>query len=249
MTDTHFGRERVTADAKTARVRQVFDTVAPRYDVMNDLMSFGTHRLMKRVAVESTGLRPGQRALDLASGTADLARLLAPLLGTSGQLVLADININMLATGRDRMLDAGITEPSYVQTPAEALPFANDYFDCTTIAFGLRNFTDKAAALNEVLRVTRPGGVLVVLEFSQVRNPTLRAAYRAFQATWAPLGRLVVGDAAPYQYLVESIERHPNQEALGRLIEAAGFQDVTCQDLVGGAAAIHRGVKPSGDLR
>ena len=238
-----FGAERVAPAEKTRRVDGVFDAVVDRYDAMNDIMSLGTHRLFKRVAVEMMRLRPGQTVLDLAGGTGDMTALTAPILGDAGQVVLADINGAMLARGRDRLLDEGIVNAALVQAKAESMPFPDARFDAVIVAFGIRNFTDKEAGLREMNRVLRGGGIAVVLEFSRVRNPLLAKAYDAFRATWPTIGTAVAGAAAPYRYLVESIDRHPDQGAFRLMMEDAGFDNVEVHDLAGGAAAIHRGVK------
>lgn len=238
----HFGAEQVTPAEKTRRVGGVFDAVAERYDLMNDIMSLGSHRLMKRAAVEAARLRPGHRVLDLAGGTGDVAALVAPLVADGG-VVLADINRSMMAAGRDRLLDAGHAQVAFAQADAALLPFAEGSFDAVLVAFGVRNFTDKRAALGEMLRVLRDGGTAVVLEFSKVSNPILACAYDAFKATWPGIGKAVVGSAEPYRYLVDSIERHPEQDAFGDMLTAAGFKDVRHSNLLGGAAAIHRGTK------
>jgi len=239
-----FGYRKVSPEEKTRLVGSVFERVAHRYDVMNDLMSLGTHRLFKRMVVEMSGVRAGQRVLDLAGGTGDLSALFAPVVGAEGAVVLADINAAMMAVGRDRLLDQGQSQVNFCQTRAEALPFADGSFNCAVIGFGLRNFTDKAAALRELNRVLVPGGVLLILEFSKPQNPVLETAYSAFQALWPGMGKLVVGDASSYQYLVESIRVHPNQEALKLMLEDAGFRDVEYHNFIGGIAAVHRGVRP-----
>ncbi|MFW6092945.1 MAG: class I SAM-dependent methyltransferase [Pseudomonadota bacterium] len=239
-----FGYRQVSPDEKTRLVGGVFERVASRYDVMNDLISLGTHRLFKRMTVEMSGVRPGARVLDLAGGTGDLAALLAPAVGDTGSVVLADINAAMMRLGRDRLLDAGLAGVDFCQTSGEALAFAEASFDCVVIGFGLRNFTDKDKALREIHRVLHPGGVLLVLEFSRPENAALQSAYSAYQALWPTLGKLVVGDAGSYQYLVESIRVHPSQRALGQMVEDAGFSEVEYHNLLGGVAAIHRGVRP-----
>lgn len=240
-----FGFEKVAPDEKTKRVGDVFRAVAERYDVMNDLMSLGSHRLMKRMTVEQSGVQPGDAVLDLAGGTGDLSMLFAPLVGADGRVVLTDINADMMRVGRDRLLDAGLANVEIVQASGDALPFPDASFNCCVIAFGLRNFTDKAAGLDEVLRVLKPGGVLLVLEFSKPTNPLLAGAYSAFQAIWAPAGKAIVGDGEPYRYLVESIEMHPNQDALALMMRDAGFTDVGYHNFAGGVAALHRGVRGS----
>lgn len=242
MPQVDFGAENVSPAEKTRRVGDVFDAVAARYDLMNDIMSLGAHRLLKRAAVEAARLRPGHRVLDLAGGTGDIASLAARRV-TGGGVVLADINRAMMGTGRDRVLDHGHANVAFAQADAAALPFAESSFDAVLVAFGMRNFTDKSAALKEMLRVLRVGGVAVVLEFSKVADPLVACAYDAFKATWPTIGRAVVGASAPYRYLVESIGRHPQQAAFKDSMVNAGFKDVHYDNLIGGAAAIHRGSK------
>jgi len=237
---THFGYEQVAPEEKARRVRGVFDSVASRYDLMNDLMSAGLHRLWKRFTVELSGTRPGDRVLDVAGGTADLARLFADRVGPTGSVVLTDINAAMLRAGRDRLLDEGRLLPA-IQCNAEALPFAPRTFDCVAIAFGLRNVTRKERALEEMRRVLRPGGVALILEFSKVAPP-LRAAYDWYSFNVLPrLGRLVARDEASYRYLAESIRVHPDQPALKAMLEAAGFERVEWFNLTAGVVAVHRG--------
>lgn len=238
-----FGAERVSPAEKDRRVRGVFDTVADRYDLMNDLMSLSTHRLFKRMAVEMARLREGQNVLDLAGGTGDVAALVARRVGSAGRVVLADVNAAMMARGRDRVLDRGAANVGFVQADAESLPFRDAVFDATLIAFGLRNFTDKEAALGEVRRTLKRGAPLVVLEFSKVVNPALAHLYGAFKGTWPVLGAAVAGSAEPYRYLVESIDQHPDQGALRLVMLDAGFRDVEYHNLAFGAAALHRGFK------
>ena len=238
-----FGAERVTPAEKTRRVAAVFDTVVDRYDAMNDIMSLGLHRLFKRMAVEMVRLRPGQTVLDLAGGTGDISALCGALLGEGGRVVLADINGAMLQKGRDRLFDQGVANLALVQARAEALPFPDGCFDAVLVAFGVRNFTDKETGLKEMHRVLRAGGVSVVLEFSRVQNPLLAKAYDAFRATWPMIGSAVAGGAAPYRYLVDSIDHHPDQGAFRLMMEDAGFHAVEVHNLAAGAAAIHRGVK------
>ncbi|MEO8675118.1 MAG: bifunctional demethylmenaquinone methyltransferase/2-methoxy-6-polyprenyl-1,4-benzoquinol methylase UbiE [Casimicrobiaceae bacterium] len=241
MTDkTHFGFEQVDDNEKARRVRGVFDSVAGRYDLMNDLMSAGLHRLWKRFAVEVTGVRAGMRVLDLAGGTGDLARLFADRVGPAGEVVLTDINGAMLAEGRDKLLNAGRVLPT-VQCDAEKLPFGNAEFDCVSIAFGLRNVTHKEAALSEMRRVLKPGGVAAVLEFSRVWQP-LAPAYDWYSFNVIPrLGKLVTGDDASYRYLAESIRMHPDQETLKSMMGAAGFDRVAVHNLAAGVVALHLG--------
>ena len=237
---THFGFEQVEVEDKAQRVRGVFDSVAGRYDLMNDLMSAGLHRLWKRFAVNATGVRGGMRVLDLAGGTGDLARLFADRVGPSGEVVLTDINGVMLASGRDRLLNAGRFVPA-VQCDAEKLPFPDAHFDCVSIAFGLRNVTRKESALAEMRRVLKPGGVAAVLEFSRVWAP-LRPAYDWYSFNVLPrLGRLVAGDEASYRYLAESIRMHPDQATLKAMMEQAGFDRVEVHNLAAGVVAVHLG--------
>jgi len=238
-----FGYEKVAPGEKTARVRGVFDSVAESYDLMNDLMSGGMHRLWKRFALSQTGLRPGQRALDVASGTGDLGAGVARQVGRDGLAVLTDINREMLARGRDRLIDRGFgAHVEFVIANAECLPFPDSAFDCVTIGFGLRNVTDKAAALASMRRVLRPGGRLLVLEFSKPR-PEIRAAYDAYSFNVLPrLGAIVAGDAASYRYLAESIRMHPDQETLAGMIRDAGFDDCHWHNLAAGIVALHIGV-------
>jgi len=237
---TQFGFEEVSPDEKTRRVRGVFDSVAGRYDLMNDLMSGGLHRLWKRFAIERSGVRAGARVLDLAGGTGDLARLFAARAGAGGIVVHTDINGAMLAAGRDRLLDAGIVLPT-VQCNAEALPFAARAFDCVSIAFGLRNVTRKEQALAEMRRVLRPGGTALVLEFSRIAAP-LAPAYDWYSFNVLPrLGKLVADDAASYRYLAESIRVHPDQEALKAMMVDAGFDAVDYHNLTAGVVALHVG--------
>ena len=240
METEHFGYDRVTPDEKTRRIRAVFDSVAGKYDVMNDLMSAGMHRGWKRFAVEVAGVRSGQRVLDLAGGTGDLARLFAARVGAAGIVVHTDINGAMLTAGRDRLIDEGVVLPT-VQCNAEALPFRSRTFDCVSIAFGLRNVTHKERALSEMARVLVPGGLAVVLEFSRIAAPLSRA-YDWYSFTMLPLlGRLVVNDAASYRYLAESIRVHPDQEALKAMMERSGFDRVDYYNLAAGAVALHVG--------
>ena len=248
MTDprsTDFGYERVPWREKARRVRGVFDSVASNYDLMNDLMSGGAHRLWKRFTLSLTGLRPGQRALDVAGGTGDLAAGLARQVGERGLVVLSDINSAMLHRGRDRLTDVGVLgNVHYLQADAQRLPFSDDTFDCVTIGFGLRNVTDKPAALAAMRRVLKPGGQLLVLEFSHPVAPGLGALYDAYSFRVLPLlGRIVARDEASYRYLAESIRMHPGQEALLEMMQAAGLEGCRYHNLSGGIVAVHRGYK------
>ncbi len=246
---THFGFSKVKASEKAGRVADVFHSVAERYDVMNDLMSLGTHRVMKQMAANATHARPGHRVLDLAGGTGDMAILLADYVGENGQVCVCDINGSMLKTGRDRLTNRGVIgNVAYIQADGEQLPFPDESFNSITIAFGLRNFTNKEEALADMTRVLKPGGKLVILEFSQPNNPTLKKAYRGFNSLWPKVGKLITGDADSYQYLVESIEVHPDQETLATMLEDAGLARVRFHNLAGGVAAIHEGIKPRDPL-
>jgi demethylmenaquinone methyltransferase/2-methoxy-6-polyprenyl-1,4-benzoquinol methylase len=240
---THFGYEEVDWREKARRVRGVFDSVADRYDLMNDLMSLGVHRLWKRFAVEQSGLRMGQRALDVAAGTGDLARAFAAQVGAGGHIVMTDINSRMLERGRERLLDAGIGgNVSYVLADAERLPFAEASFDCVSIGFGLRNVTDKPAALASMRRLLKPGGRLLVLEFSQPTLPVVRSLYDLYSFSVLPrLGRLIVGDEASYRYLAESIRVHPDQEQMKAMMEEVGLERCRYYNLSGGIVALHVG--------
>ena len=237
---TDFGFEQVAPDEKTRRVRGVFESVAGKYDLMNDLMSGGLHRAWKRFAVETSGVRAGARVLDVAGGTADLARLFSDRVGPTGSVVLTDINGAMLGAGRDRLLDEGRLVPA-VQCNAEALPFPSHSFDCVCIGFGLRNVTRKEVALAEMRRVLRPGGVALILEFSRVWEP-LRPAYDWYSFNVLPrLAKIVAGNDASYRYLAESIRVHPDQPELKAMMEQAGFERVEWFNLAAGIVALHRG--------
>ncbi len=242
---TDFGYQKVPKAEKARRVREVFRSVADKYDLMNDLMSFGIHRLWKHYAVLLAQVRPGQRVLDLAGGTGDLAARIVPRVGPRGEVVLADINEAMLAVGRERLTDLGLVgNVRYVQADAQRLPFPDDYFDRVTIAFGLRNVTDKDAALRAMYRVLKPGGEVLVLEFSKPRLPGLRPLYDLYSFTALPaMGQLVAGDADSYRYLAESIRMHPDQDTLLAMMEAAGFERCRYHNLSGGIVALHRGFK------
>lgn len=242
---TDFGYQRIPVEQKTRRVGQVFDSVAARYDLMNDLMSWGIHRLWKQFAVAIASIKRGQRVLDLAGGTGDMTARLARRVGSAGSVILVDINESMLSIGRDRLIDQGIAGTvQYVQANAESLPFPDNTFDVVTIAFGLRNVTHKDQALASMHRVLQPGGRVVILEFSQLVMPLLQRLYDSYSFNVLPgLGKLVVGDAESYRYLLESIRRHPDQETLKRMMESAGFDLIAYYNLSGGIAAVHCGYK------
>jgi demethylmenaquinone methyltransferase / 2-methoxy-6-polyprenyl-1,4-benzoquinol methylase len=240
-----FGFEKVAWGEKAKRVGAVFASVAGKYDVMNDLMSLGAHRLWKQFTLSLTGLRPGQQALDVAGGTGDLALGMLRQVGKGGRVILSDINPAMLAIGRDRLLDAGfVGNLECLVADAERLPFDDNSFDCLTIGFGLRNVTDKAAALRSMYRVLKPGGQLLVLEFSTPVAPGLKPVYDAYSFKVLPLlGRIVARDAASYRYLAESIRMHPDQETLLGMLREAGFEQARYHNLTGGIVAVHRGYK------
>ncbi len=242
MSDTHFGFAKVDEREKAGRVRGVFDSVASKYDVMNDLMSLGLHRAWKAYTVAVADVRPGQRVLDIAGGTGDLAMAFAPRVGDAGLVVHTDINEQMLSRGRDRLIDAGVVLPTTL-CDAEALPFAGDAFDLVSVAFGLRNMTHKDRALAEMARVLKPGGRLLVLEFSKVAAP-LQKAYDLYSFQVLPrLGKLVAGDDASYRYLAESIRMHPDQATLKSMMKTAGFGHVDVHNLAAGVVALHVGIK------
>ncbi len=239
---THFGYHEVPEDEKARRVGDVFRSVAPSYDLMNDLMSLGLHRFWKRFAVEMSGVRAGSRVLDVASGSGDLALAFARRAGPAGRVVMTDINASMLAVGRDKLADAGVIAPAAL-CDAERLPFPADTFDCVSVAFGLRNMTRKEAALEEMARVARPGGRVLVLEFSRPWKP-LAPAYDAYSFSVLPrLGKYVARDEAAYRYLAESIRMHPDQDTLKAMMQAAGLDRVEYFNLAAGVVALHRGYK------
>lgn len=242
---THFGFQQVPVNEKATKVAAVFHSVADKYDVMNDLMSLGVHRLWKKTTIELSGVRPGQRVLDIAGGTGDLTRQFAKLVGNSGSVILSDINASMLARGRERLTDAGIVNNiAYVQANAECLPFPDNHFDCVSIAFGLRNVTHKDKALASMARIIKPGGKLLVLEFSTPTTRPLKAVYDTYSFSILPrLGEWVANDADSYRYLAESIRMHPNQETLKTMILAAGFDKCRYYNFSGGIVALHVGYK------
>jgi len=242
---THFGFESVPLQDKARRVAGVFDSVASRYDVMNDVMSFGIHRLWKRLTIELSGVRAGQCVLDLAAGTGDLTMRFADLVGDEGKVVSSDINASMLMRGRGRVVDKGFVKNIiYVQADAESLPFPNNSFDCATMAFGLRNVTNKDAALDSLYRVLKPGGRLLVLEFSKPTLPAIKPLYDAYSFRLLPMmGKLIADDYDSYRYLAESIRMHPDQDTLKTMMERAGFERCDYLNLTCGIVALHRGYK------
>lgn len=242
---THFGFKTVATTEKAGKVAQVFHSVAAKYDLMNDLMSFGIHRVWKRFTIDCSGVRRGQKVLDLAGGTGDLAAKFSRIVGEQGEVVLADINDSMLKIGREKLRNLGVIgNINYVQANAEALPFPDNHFDCITIAFGLRNVTDKDKALRSMYRVLKPGGRLLVLEFSKPLLEPLNKAYDAYSFHILPkIGELVAHDSESYRYLAESIRMHPDQETLKSMMDDAGFENTTYFNLTGGIVALHRGYK------
>lgn len=242
---THFGFEQVAYDDKVNKVAGVFHSVASKYDVMNDLMSFGIHRVWKRYTIEMSGVRPGHHVLDLAGGTGDLAAKFARIVGQEGSVTVADINDSMLKVGRERLLDRGIAgNVQYVQANAECLPFPDNHFDAITIAFGLRNVTDKDAALRSMYRVLKPGSPLLVLEFSKPESPLLSKIYDTYSFKLLPfMGKVIADDPDSYRYLAESIRMHPDQETLKGMMSDAGFEKCEYFNLTGGVVALHRGYK------
>ncbi|NJD06143.1 MAG: bifunctional demethylmenaquinone methyltransferase/2-methoxy-6-polyprenyl-1,4-benzoquinol methylase UbiE [Methylococcaceae bacterium] len=242
---THFGFRDVPVGEKANLVRNVFDSVADKYDLMNDLMSLGIHRIWKRIAIQLSHVRYGESVLDLAGGTGDMTALFQQRVGAAGQVVLSDINAAMLNRGRDRLLDEGVSgNVSYAQIDAEKLPFADNRFDCVCIAFGLRNVTRKEEALQSIHRVLKPGGRIIILEFSEVQGDLLKKGYDLYSFKLLPLmGKLFANDADSYRYLAESIRLHPNQEKLKSMMEQAGFERCQYFNLTRGIVAVHRGYK------
>lgn len=243
---THFGFEQIEIDKKAERVADVFHSVAGKYDLMNDLMSGGIHRFWKRYTIEKSAVRAGHKVLDIAGGTGDLSYQFARQVGPEGLVVLADINASMLKVGRDRLIDRGaVGNVTFAQADAQYLPFPDNTFDCITIAFGLRNVTDKDLALQSMLRVLKPGGRLLILEFSKPGNPLLEKAYDTYSFKLLPLmGKLITNDSDSYRYLAESIRMHPDQKTLQTMMDQAGFVLTQYQNMTGGIVALHMGVKP-----
>ena len=243
---THFGYEEVPVEEKQEKVGHVFRSVANRYDLMNDIISLGTHRLIKRFTIELSALRPGHKVLDLAGGTGDFSLRFSSIVEDEGQVVLADINEAMLDVGRDRITDANKNHNvQFAQVNAEELPFADKTFDCICIAYGLRNITNKDAALKSMERVLKPGGRILVLEFSKPKNRFIGKAYESFSSLWPAAGKLITGDANSYRYLVESIRMHPDQETLLEMMKSAGLINCKYHDVLNGICAIHLGFKSS----
>lgn len=242
---THFGFKQVDADKKAGLVADVFSSVANKYDVMNDVMSFGVHRLWKKIAMSHTGLKKGQRALDVAGGTGDLTVYMSKQVGATGEVVISDINPDMLEQGRRRLIDKGFAgNIKFVEANAEDLPFEENTFDCVTIAFGLRNVTDKDKALRSMLKVLKPGGRLLILEFSKPVLPGLNEVYDFYSFKLLPLmGKIIANDADSYQYLAESIRMHPDQATLKTMMQSAGFERCTYHNMSGGIVALHKGFK------
>lgn len=242
---THFGYQEVPVNEKAKHVADVFHSVAAQYDVMNDIMSGGVHRLWKRLTIEYAAVRSGQNILDIAGGTGDLTAKFSHIVGTSGHVVLADINASMLNVGRDKLIDRGVVNNvSYVQTDAQSLPFPDNHFHCITIAFGLRNVTDKDAALASMYRVLKPGGRLLILEFSKPQHSLLEKFYDTYSFRVIPfMGKLIANDSDSYRYLAESIRMHPDQDTLKGMMETAGFETVKYHNMTGGIVALHKGIK------
>ncbi len=238
-----FGHDDIPEHEKARRVGEVFDQVAERYDLMNDIMSFGTHRILKRIFRDSIGLRPGFDVLDLAGGTGDIAQLVKPIVGPTGSVTVLDLNDSMVRIGRDRLIDQGIADVNFIVGDAESIPLPDESMDGVTIAFGIRNVTHKEKALTECFRVLRNGGRVSILEFSRPESRRLRAMFSIFRRTWPLAGQLVVGTPSPYRYLVQSIDRHPSQQAMLQMLELAGFSELKFENLLGGIVAIHQGTR------
>ncbi|MBU2987741.1 bifunctional demethylmenaquinone methyltransferase/2-methoxy-6-polyprenyl-1,4-benzoquinol methylase UbiE [Saccharophagus degradans] len=243
---THFGYEKVDVKDKARRVAGVFHSVAAKYDIMNDVMSGGIHRIWKQFTIELSGVRPGHKVLDIAGGTGDLTKKFSRIVGPTGQVVLADINESMLNVGRDKLIDSGVAgNVVYTQADAQYLPFPDNTFDCITIAFGLRNVTDKDLAIASMLRVLKPGGRLLILEFTKPQNALVEKAYDFYSFKILPtMGQIIAQDADSYRYLAESIRMHPDQETLKGMMDAAGFAQTKYHNMTGGIVALHTGIKP-----
>jgi demethylmenaquinone methyltransferase/2-methoxy-6-polyprenyl-1,4-benzoquinol methylase len=242
---THFGFEKVRVDEKAGRIAEVFDTVSPQYDIMNDVMSFGTHRVIKWYAINASNIKPGSKVLDIAAGTGDLTILISKRVGPQGSVILSDINEQMLQAGRARLARADIPDNvQFLRADSEDLRFEDNTFDAVTIGYGIRNFTNKMQALREILRVLKPGGQLTIIEFSKPTSKTLQMMADAYSSLWPTFGRILVGNGKPYRYLVDSIKMHPDQETFKSMMKDAGYAHVNYENLMGGIAALHIGLKP-----
>jgi demethylmenaquinone methyltransferase / 2-methoxy-6-polyprenyl-1,4-benzoquinol methylase len=242
---THFGFEKVRVDEKAERIAEVFDTVSPKYDIMNDVISFGTHRVVKWYAINASNIKPGSKVLDIAAGTGDLTILISKRVGPQGSVILSDINEQMLQAGRARLARADMpNNVQFIRADAEDLQFEDNTFDSVTIGYGIRNFTDKMQALREILRVLKPGGQLTIVEFSKPTSKPLQLMADVYSRLWPTFGEILVGDRKPYRYLVDSIKMHPDQETLKSMIHDAGYTHVNYKNLMGGIAALHIGLKP-----
>lgn len=242
---THFGFEKVRVNEKAGRIAEVFDTVSPKYDIMNDVISFGTHRVAKWYAIKASNIKPGSRVLDIAAGTGDLTILISRRVGPQGFVILSDINEQMLQVGRARLARADLPDNvQFLQADAEDLQFEDNTFDAVTIGYGIRNFTNKVKALREILRVLKPGGQLTIIEFSKPTSKPLQLMADAYSSLWPSFGAILVGNGKPYRYLVESIKMHPDQEAFKSMMQDSGYAHVNYENLMGGIAALHIGLKP-----
>jgi demethylmenaquinone methyltransferase / 2-methoxy-6-polyprenyl-1,4-benzoquinol methylase len=242
---THFGFEKVRVDEKAGRIAEVFDTVSPKYDMMNDVISFGTHRVAKWYAIKASNIKPGSKVLDIAAGTGDLTILISKRVGPQGSVILSDINEQMLQAGRARLARTDIPDNvQFLKVDAEDLQFKDNTFDAVTIGYGIRNFTNKMQALQEILRVLKPGGQLTMIEFSRPTSKPLQLMVDAYSSLWPKFGEILVGNGKPYRYLVDSIKMHPDQETFKSMMQDAGYAHVNYENLMGGIAALHIGLKP-----